>query len=64
MVWVALAWIGLGGIAGSFSSWWYVKKQVAKAEYKIRQHVLISDYDESEKDAIIGYLEDCLNDIN
>lgn len=58
---VAFAYIVLGAVAGGFGAWRHVKNQVAKAELKIRNHVLVSDYDETEKEAIIGYLEESLN---
>ena len=58
---VVIVYILLGAVAGGFGAWRHVKKQVDKAELKIRNHVLVSDYEESEKEAIIGYLEESLN---
>lgn len=63
MSWLEIgAYISLGSIVATLSGWNYVLWCVDKSEEKIRKYVEDCD-DETEKQAIIGFLEESLNKI-
>lgn len=63
MNWIeGFAYVGLGGIVATLSGWNYVLWCVKKSEERIRKYAEECD-DETEKQAIIGFLEESLNKI-
>jgi hypothetical protein len=61
MSWLEIvSYVSLGGVVATLSGWNYVMWCVRKSEEKIRKYAAECD-DESEKEAIIGFLEESLN---
>lgn len=60
MSWLEIiSYVSLGGVVATLSGWRYVMWCVKKSEEKIRNYA--DECDESEKEAIIGFLEESLN---
>jgi hypothetical protein len=55
-----ISYVSLGGVVATLSGWRYVMWCVRKSEEKIRKYAAECE-DESEKEAIIGFLEESLN---
>lgn len=63
MSWLEIvSYVSLGGVVATLSGWNYMMWCVKKSEEKIRKFA-DEKCDETEKEAIIGFLEESLNKI-